>query len=162
MNYMRILLITICLFLFSSVLSQEFNIGIQTGTDIGIYRYGYIVLGTQTEYRPPKALFSFNGDILFFTHNNDLVVMTPIYLKAIIGKSIRFNPLIGGFVNSNKGYGWKLGFDIDLYLNKRFALFIAFDRFKEYWKDKSPKGDEYTNTDVFHLIYFGCKYRILE
>ena len=159
---MRILIITICFFIFSSILSQEFNIGIQTGTDIGIYRYGYIMLGTLTEYRPPKALFSFNGDILFINHHDDFMVMTPIYLKAIIGKSIRFTPLIGGFINSKKGYGWNLGFDIDLNLNKRIALFIAFNRFKNYWKDITPKGDEYVNSNIFCFVHFGCKYHILE
>src|SRR5690349_11730876 len=98
---MKLFKIILLLILFScSAYSQELNVGgIIGGTPSSSFEV--VALGGAIEYKPEKAIISFNTDPVFLLGTEDLIFTVPLYLKFRIGNKLRFCPLFGVFKRTN-------------------------------------------------------------
>jgi len=148
---------------FSIVLhSQEINAGLNVGlVPLDNNSTLSFSLGSNVEYRPTHAFFSFNTDPFVLFYNSKAIITVPIYLKFIVGKKLRFCPSAGGFVRSSGSYGWNLGLHLEYVLKNKFILFSKNecynDYFEDYWPDHFGGGTTYINHSISFQYSLGVK-----
>lgn len=120
--------------------------------------------GINLEYRPKNAFFSLNTDPFILFNKRDLLFSEPIYLKFVIGKKFRVCPSIGGFLRSNRRYGWLVGLQLEYVIKDKFILFSKNEMYADYWKDKwyNHFGGStiYINNSKSILVSVGIKMRL--
>jgi hypothetical protein len=136
--------------------SQELNLGGLTGLGFLSENGLSFNIGAIIEYRPNKALFSINSEILTY----------PLYLKFIIGKKFRFCPSLGGFFRSNLYYGWLAGAEFDYNFKNKITMFLAAELMQDYYKEDLPthQGETYSHTthETSYWLSVGIKKNILK
>ncbi len=128
--------------------AQELNVGLEfTGgpktNDSRIFS-----LGPTIEYRLKESIISINSGILFLVNKNEALVTFPVFIKFIIGKKFRVCPNAGGFVRSNKNYGWSSGLELDYRIKSQFILFVKGEYNQDYYKDEIPLHNGGSNETI--------------
>ena len=82
---MKTVLVLIAIFIFSSAYSQELNVGVMIGPGALALDSKMITFGTTVEYKPTKAMLSFNIDPFLVSLPDKLIFTAPVYLKFIFG-----------------------------------------------------------------------------
>ena len=161
---MKTVLVLIAIFIFSSAYSQELNVGVMVGPGALALDSKMITFGTTVEYKPTKAMLSFNIDPFLISLPDKLIFTAPVYLKFIFGDQIRFCPTFGGFIRSNASYGFKTGLNIEFKINKSLFLFGTGDFYFDNYKDTHPThfgSMEYIERSRTFWMSIGIKKNIL-
>ncbi len=137
---LTVFLIPLTLFVFS----QELNVGGFSATNWKVESSANILgVGASIEYRPKKAVISFNSDISIFWVNRAPITTFPLTFKIIIGNKLRVCPTFGGFIRTNENYGYSAGLCADYRVLKKVRLFIKAEYMRDYWKDEFYTWDKY-------------------
>jgi hypothetical protein len=142
--------------------AQELNVGVEFAGGSKTNNSNIFALGPIIEYRLTESILSFNSGVLFLFTKGESVITLPLNLKFIIGNKIRFCPTVGGFIRSNKNYGWSTGLELDFRIKKKFILFAKGEYTKDYYKEEIPTHFGGTNevTSSGSLFWYGAGIKI--
>ena len=159
-NRMRTFIVIISLLFTNCLFAQELSIGGVVGAG-PLNEKSLFSFGTAVEYRPLKSIMSVNLDPFVVISEGKVILTTPLYLKFIIGKKVRFCPSFGGFIRTNAKYGWLGGLCVELCLKKSVLLFVKGDYYKDFWKAEHPTHNgstgEYIENNSTYWISAGFK-----
>lgn len=135
---MKLKLIIILLsFLWSlRAISQD----IWLGGNLGIIplNKNYTTLGASFEYKPDSSILSYNIDPFLFYADKKLLMTAPAFIKCSFGKKVRLCPVGGGFIRSNRNYGFLYGLEIDCIIKQKYMFYISGNRYIDNWKGEQP------------------------
>ena len=154
---MRVITLILILFISGISYGQELNIGIEFTGGPRLNEANVIALGPIIEYRLRESVVSINSGIIFHVYKNESLITLPIGLKFILGNTVRFCPIIGGFLRSNSNYGFSAGVVIDYEIKKRLYLFIKGEYDQDYWNEESLSyfGGVYESKHIGSSYWFG-------
>jgi len=162
---LRVVVLILTLFISKTFFGQELNIGLEFTGGPRASEARVVSVGPIIEYRPVKSLVSINSGIILYVYKNESLVTIPLSLKFIIGNTIRFCPSIGGFLRTNKNFGYSAGLVIDYEIKKRLFLFLKGEFNQDYWKENSYSHfggtGEITKSGYSYWIGIGIKKNIL-
>jgi hypothetical protein len=145
-------------------ISQELNLGGYAGVaTIGGDNYPgqSFLFAAVAEYRPFESFVSFNVDPGLVLTNEKTIFSAPVYAKLVFGERFRVGASGGGFLRSNSKYGWLIGISLEYAIMDKIFLQLNSHFYKDYWKDISPRGNEFINDDESLWLSLGIKKNIL-
>lgn len=158
---MKYLLILSLLVVSTLGFSQELNFGGTLGMSTAENK---MTLGGSVEYRPNKSMFSINTDSFLLINDSKAIVTLPLYLKLIIGNSIKLCPNLGAFLRTNSNYGWTTGLSIEYNLSEKLVVLAKGDYMTDFYKSTYPDhfGGSYESltSDTSLLFSIGIKKNI--
>ena len=146
--------------------SQELNIGGFAGNGPVIDGFYVGTIGGTVEYKPSKAILSFNAEPYLLTNFSEVLITFPLFLKFIIGNRFRVCPTGGGLVRTNGNLGWSAGLNFEYGIRENTFLFLRGDFNRDYRKADYPAhfGGSYTDWEEVSTVWLsaGIKFNLLK
>lgn len=162
---MKLAILIVLLFIGGLTSAQELNIGLELAGGPESINSTVFSLGPTIEYRLKESRISFNSGVLFLFSKYGALLTFPVNIKFIIGNKFRICPTTGGFIRSNKNYGWTLGLELDYKIKNRLIIFVKGDFNRDYYKVEIPnhfgENSETTNSESSFWFGLGIKINIL-
>ncbi len=142
---------------FSLVSTNGFSQDLNLGGNLGMSTtFNKLTFGGSVEYRPNKSLFSINTDPFLLIDDNKPILTLPLYLKVIIGNTVRFCPNVGTFLRTNSNYGWTTGLSIEYKINEKLLILAKGDYVKDFYNSTHPDrfGGTYESISLESSFWF--------